>query len=146
MLRSVIYGKIKNLERYQHYTKRNPPWVKIYKEILSDYTLRRLPCSERFLHIGLIILGAETGNCVPLDPDYLSERLGFKVSEDMLTTLKDAGVLLATRKHCASNVLGLEEKRREEKRREVATPMMSERGRAILEKLGRGKGMPEVER
>lgn len=37
------YVRVRNLERYQHYKKRNPPWVKLYQSILSDDRMMALP-------------------------------------------------------------------------------------------------------
>ena len=31
------FFRIKNWERFQHYDKRNPPWIKVYNELLEDY-------------------------------------------------------------------------------------------------------------
>lgn len=101
--------RVKNLERYQHYgTRRNPPWVKLYREFMSDYRLRQCPVNSRLFFACSFILASETSNCIPNDVKYLTERCGFVVSEEVLTPLIHSGLLLASG---ASTLLASEEKR-----------------------------------
>ena len=89
--------RVKNLDHYQHYgTRRNPPWIKLYKEFLSDYTLRACPIPSRLFFACSFILASETANYIPYDLKYLSERVGFDVTEEMLTPLIHSGLLLAS--------------------------------------------------
>jgi len=39
----------KNWTRFQHYKERNPPWIKLHKELLDDYDWWRLPVASRAL-------------------------------------------------------------------------------------------------
>ena len=94
---------VANNERYQHYgDRRNPPWVKLYREFLSDYTLQQLPTDSRLFFACCFILASETANMIPFDVDYLSKRVGFDVTESVITPLIDSGRLLASG---ASNML-----------------------------------------
>ena len=102
------YLRVKNLEKYQHYgTRRNPPWIKLYREFLSDYQLRQCPVPSRLFFGCCFILASETENCIPYDLHYLSDRVGFAVSEETLTPLIHSGLLLASK---ASSVLASDEK------------------------------------
>ena len=88
--------RVKNLERYQHYSTRNPPWIKLYRVIMGDYALRQVPVSSRLCFIYCTLLASETDNRVPYDTVFLSERMGFEVNESVLTPLIDYGLLLAS--------------------------------------------------
>jgi hypothetical protein len=92
----MTYLRVKNLEQYQHYSTRNPPWIKLYRTMLSDYEMRQLSIPARYCYIGCLILASETDNRIPHDPKYLSERFGMSVSEAILTALIDSGFLLAS--------------------------------------------------
>ncbi len=81
------YLSVKNLTKFQHYKHRNPPWIKLYREFWSDYTLRQLSVGARLLFMGICSLAAELENKIPADPKYLSDRLGFQVASKMLAEL-----------------------------------------------------------
>lgn len=90
------YLRIKNYERYQHYTARNPPWIKLYKSLLTDHGFLRLDVRARYLYICLLILASETENKVVNDPSYLSQRLFISPSDIDLKPLFRGGFLLAS--------------------------------------------------
>ena len=101
--------RVKNLEKYQHYgTRRNPPWIKLYREFLSDYQLRQCPIPSRLFFGCCFILASETSNCIPFDVKYLSDRVGFVVDDSVITPLIQSGLLLAS---SASALLATDEKR-----------------------------------
>lgn len=81
------YLSIKNLTRYQHYKHRNPPWIKLYREFWTDYTLLSLGPTERLLFLGLCSLASELDNKIPADPVYLTRRLGFPIASKMLAAV-----------------------------------------------------------
>lgn len=96
-------------ERYQHYgTRRNPPWIKLYREFLTDYELCQLSVASRLFFACCFILASEGTNKIPFDLAYLSKRVGFDVSESIVTPLIDCGMLLASG---ASRVLASSESR-----------------------------------
>ena len=88
------YLAVKNYEHYQHYKSRNPPWVKLYLEFLTDYALRKLPENARLLMVCCYLLAAETNNQIPHDCAYLTERVGFAVNDTMIGALKNDGFLV----------------------------------------------------
>ncbi len=67
--------RVKNWEEYQHYHYRNPPWIKLYRHLLDDYTFMSLTESERWLFIGLLMLASETDNRIPNDAKWIRNRL-----------------------------------------------------------------------
>jgi hypothetical protein len=101
------YLKVKNLDLYQHYGTRNPPWVKLYRVIMGDYDLRQVPIASRLCFIYCTILASETDNRIPFDCHFLSDRMGFKVTEEVITALIERGLLLASG---ARRLLATEEK------------------------------------
>jgi hypothetical protein len=89
--------RVKNWDRYQHYgDRRNPPWVKLYREFLHDYSLRTMPIETRLFFACSFILASETANCIPFDLQYLSERVGFPVTVSVLKPLITSSLLLAS--------------------------------------------------
>lgn len=99
---------VANNARYQHYgERRNPPWIKLYREFVSDYTMQQLTVESRLFFVCCFILASETANKIPFDLSYLSKRLGFTVSDTTITPLIRSGCLLASG---ASRMLATEEK------------------------------------
>ena len=100
---------VSNIEKYQHYKDRNPPWVKLYQTILSDYDFRKLPDNLKFFYISCLLLASRTGNRIPFDWEYLKDMTGIKETPDInplisngMLKIVDASIVLATCKHGAS--------------------------------------------
>jgi hypothetical protein len=87
------YLSVRNIERFQHYTKRNPPWVKLHKEFITNYELRCLPVHSRLFFACCWLLASEMGNKIPLDYKYLSDRVGFPVSKKIILPLVNTNAL-----------------------------------------------------
>ena len=66
----------KNWREFQHYTKRNPPWIKLYRNILDDMDFQTLDSSTQCLAIMLWLVASEQSNGVfDASPEKLSFRL-----------------------------------------------------------------------
>src|SRR5215469_15533922 len=63
--------RIVNWERFQHYKDRNPPWIKLHREILTSRTWASSDDASRVLAIALMMLAALTGNKIPFDAAYI---------------------------------------------------------------------------
>lgn len=87
-----MYFRIRNWSEYQHYKKKDPAWIKLYRSTLTDSDLMRLPVSTRWLAIGLLVLAAETNNEIPNDPDWITWRLRLEEAPD-LSTLASVGFI-----------------------------------------------------
>lgn len=88
---------VKNLDRYQHYgERRSPPWVKLYREVMTDYELCRMSVESRLFFHYCLIIASEVSNCIPYDTEYLSQRCSFKVTDDIITPLIHSGQLIAS--------------------------------------------------
>src|SRR6267142_168233 len=86
---------VTNWDDFQHYRDRDPPWIKLYRDILtSEPWLFGSDCS-RLVQIAIILLAARFKNSIPADPalirkataiDYAPEEV--QVAIDKLVTLK----------------------------------------------------------
>jgi hypothetical protein len=66
---------VKNWNQFQHYGKRNPPWIKLHRALLDDYAFCALSDTSK-AHLMLIWLYASQHNGqVPLDPKFLEKKL-----------------------------------------------------------------------
>ena len=103
-------GKVKNWAAFQHYKDRSPPWIKLHRELLDDFTFTSLPLASKALAPMLWLLAAETQDgTVSLDAEWLAWRLRIALDDVVagLTPLIEKGFLipaskaLANRKHVA---------------------------------------------
>lgn len=66
---------VKNWETFQHYRKRNPPWIKLHRALLDDYDFCSLPDVAK-AHLLLVWLYASQNNGqVPEDLPFLERKL-----------------------------------------------------------------------
>lgn len=89
---AVKFYRIRNLERYQHYKERNPPWVKLHSELLDDYEFQQLPDASRYHYLHLTLLASKTGNKIHNDPVWVARRIGASDPIN-LSLLFEAGLL-----------------------------------------------------
>lgn len=85
------YFRVTNWDHYQHYSKRNPPWIKLYTSLLDDFAFLSLTESTRLLAFNLLMLAAKTGNKMPISPPWLMTRLAL--SEANLDALFEYGLI-----------------------------------------------------
>lgn len=82
------YFRVKEFETYQHYKDRNPPWIKLHRELLTSQTWVALDDASRVLAVACMLLAAATGNRIPLDRTYL-KRVAYLNSEPVFQPLLD---------------------------------------------------------
>lgn len=91
---------VKNWDTFQHYGKRNPPWIKLHRALLDDYAFCALSDVAK-AHLMLIWMYASQHNGkVPCDPAFLERKLSC--TDLVLEVLIEAGFLI--RSGCASGV------------------------------------------
>lgn len=119
----TAYLRVKNWERFQHYTNRSPPWIKLHRELLTSMTWVASDDASRTLAIACMLLASATDNRIPADKAYL-RRVAYlnsdpdwvpllqsdfiEIVDESGTVLAPASTLLANRTECSS------EERREE--------------------------------
>lgn len=113
----MTFFEVVNLEKFQHYKNRCPPWIKLYRSVLTDYEFTSLPDDAK-AHLMLIwVLASETGNSLPWDANWLGKRINCASID--LQLLHDCGFIkkrsgrkpLAKHEIDASNSLAPEEER-----------------------------------
>ena len=96
--------RVKNWDKFQHYKKRSPPWIKLHRDLLSDYEYSKLSDASRSHLIGIWLLAAGRDGTVPADADWIARRLLASekvdleclVSHGFLIMSQDASNLRAT--------------------------------------------------
>ncbi len=86
--------RVKNFERFQHYKDRNPIWIKLYLDLLNDYAFAQLSNSNKWIYIGLLLLASRTGNAIPNDERWITERLSLGNEGLNLQPFLDAGFVM----------------------------------------------------
>jgi hypothetical protein len=98
---------VKNWEKFQHYSKRTPPWIKLHRDLLNDYEFSRLRDASKVQLVLIWLLASQMDNKVPADAKWLKGKLCLDV-EPNLKELKDKGFIeydseaLAPRKQSAT--------------------------------------------
>jgi hypothetical protein len=96
------YFGVKNLEKFQHYKDRNPPWIKLYNELLDDYEFACLQDASK-LHLILIwLLASRSDNRIPFNEKWVAAKINASEPVD-LDALVSSGFLFVY--DSASNVL-----------------------------------------
>ena len=62
---------VRNWRKYQHYTDRNPPWIKLHFEILSSEDWVMLADDSRVLLIASMLIASRNQGKVPNNPEYI---------------------------------------------------------------------------
>lgn len=63
--------RIPTWDNYQHYTDRNPPWIKLHYETLSSETWVTLDDSSRVLAVACMLIASRHEGNIPDNPDYI---------------------------------------------------------------------------
>jgi hypothetical protein len=101
----ATFAKVRNWRKFQHYTDRKPPWIKLHRELLDDFDYISLPLASKALAPLIWLLAAESEDgAVRVDFDWLAFRLRVTAAEAEagVTPLIDRGFL-----ECASRPLAL---------------------------------------
>lgn len=111
------YLSVKNIEKFQHYKERRPPWIKLYQEVLEDYAFTRLQDASKAHLMAIWLLASRTENKIPLDLEWIAQSIhatepvnidalvsaGFlAISDDGTSEQEPASKPLARRKQSAT--------------------------------------------
>ena len=110
---------VRNWARFQHYSKRNPPWIKVYTELNSVDEWRHLTMAERGLMITIWLEYARSNGQLRAQTilQMCTQTPGQRYGRRHLESLNHAGFI----DFRASKPLALVEKRREEKKKDRAS-------------------------
>jgi hypothetical protein len=102
----VEHFRIVNWRSFQHYKERNPPWIKLHRELLTSRAWISADDANRALMVALMLIAADTDNLIPADPAYIRRRAYLNTEPDFsrlleVGFLERASTLLATCKQDA---------------------------------------------
>ena len=83
---------VKNWSEFQHYGKRNPPWIKLHRAILDDYAFCSLPDAAKGHLMLLWVYASQNDGQVPNDVLFLERKLSCQNLD--LEVFVKAGFLL----------------------------------------------------
>ena len=72
------YFTVRNWRKYQHYTDRNPPWIKLHFEILSSPDWVMLADESRVLLVACMLIASRNEGRVPNNPEYIKRLCYMK--------------------------------------------------------------------
>jgi len=84
---------VKNFEKFQHYSDRTPPWIKLYNALLDNYDYGLLPDASKAHLTAIWLLASRSKNIMPLDPVWVARRISATTPVD-LNILRDAGFIV----------------------------------------------------
>lgn len=78
----MLYFEVRNFQEFQHYSKRNPPWIRLYYRLLHDREFFRLKDETKFLVIGCYLIASQHENKIPADPEWIAKELSLTAPPD----------------------------------------------------------------
>ena len=106
------YLRVRNFEKFQHYKHRNPPWIRLYRTLLSDRNFYKLDACLKFQIIGMFLLASECDNKILSDAEWIQSKIQSVEQVDLQALLatgfieerkQRASRMLATRTQLAPN-------------------------------------------
>lgn len=79
--------RITNWTKYQHYSDRNPPWIKLHRDLLTSEVWTMSGDASKALAVAIMLLAAVHENKIPAKPCYI-KRVAY------LDTLPDFSPLI----------------------------------------------------
>lgn len=137
---------VKNFEKYQHFKKAMPPWIKLYRSMYGDRDFMNLSIASRYLYIGLIMLASEGCNRVANDPPWIAQRLAISPSDIDLKPLYKSGLLIASESSVRRYTEETEtEKSRDRVETETEAEVMKAAAPSVLSRLENFSITPDIE-
>lgn len=87
---------VKNWWKYQHYRKRRPPWIKLYRGTQTDPAFQSLSEIDQWRLVRLWLDASEIEGRLPRDPAYIGRRLRLyhlQSSVNLLARLESIGLI-----------------------------------------------------
>jgi hypothetical protein len=100
--------RVRNFTKFQHYSKRMPPWIKLHRGVLHDYAFTCLQDASKAHAMLLWLLASTCDNAIPDDAQWIARQIHATSPVD-IEALVSAGFLERygdeKRKHRASKRL-----------------------------------------
>ena len=74
-MKTESYITVPNLDKWQHYKDRCPPWIKLHREVLNDYKLACLQDASKAHLFAIWLLASQMDNKIPLDADWIAKKI-----------------------------------------------------------------------
>jgi hypothetical protein len=103
---------IRNWEQYQHYKDRNPPWIKLYREIMWSRDWVNWDDASKLLAIVCMMLASENDGLIPNDIGFIRRRAYLEKSPN-LKPLITSGFLVDASDMLASCTQMLDQRQRQ---------------------------------
>ena len=68
--------RVRNFTKFQHYAHRSPPWIKLHRSALHDYSFTRLPDASKAHAMLLWLLASTCDNAIPDDAAWIAQQIG----------------------------------------------------------------------
>jgi len=101
------YIKIAKWSAFQHYKKRNPPWIKLYAWILDNDEFDCMQDASKLLYFCLLLFASRRDNKIKHDFKWLQKKLPIdtNITQKTLQPLIDSGFIVCYQD--ASDVLAV---------------------------------------
>lgn len=126
---------VKNWEKFQHYSNRDPTWIKLYRDVMTSESWVLGNDTSRLLQIAITLLAARYKNAIPNRFELIKKVASIDMTEiqfkKALQHLSEQNFLeIQGVEHPASTPLAqryarVEESRGEEKREDISIPSES---------------------
>lgn len=110
--------RIVNLDRYQHYSKRNPPWVKLHQGVLESYEFGMMKDAHKYHALALVLLASRLDNQIPDDPLWIAGKIQARTPIDVDALVSSGFVMRCEQDASGELVEGLCDAKPEERRGE----------------------------
>lgn len=70
------YLQVTNWKQFQHYTDRNPPWIKLHNQLLDNYEFECLPDASKAHLLCIWMLASRTSNKIPANNSWIAKKIG----------------------------------------------------------------------
>ena len=135
------FVRVRNLAKYQHYKDRNPPWIKLHRDLLEDYEFESLPDATKAHALLLLLLAARLENKIPSDPEWIARKIGARSPVDIESLVRSRFLerVETEPEHVASDTLA------ESKQHALAEGETEERQRRGRDRGARASAAPSPE-
>jgi len=104
------YLRIRNWEKYQHYSHRRPPWIKVYWALLTEPNFTLMADASKLHTIAIMLLASQHDNKVPFNKTWITRAIQANtrinwdeiLSSGFIECYQDASNVLASRQQGAS--------------------------------------------